>query len=114
MLGGESRIVNLGAPLPSFVIGDLRQLPPRVDQLFGEACLVENPERARMDREGVAVLGRPLVHVDDLHTYPVLLQEQGRDETDRTGTDDEDFRIVVTEHRASSSRTAQELSRAQT
>ena len=53
-----------------------------------------------MDREGVAVLGRPLVHVDDLHTDPVLLQEQGRDETDRTGADDEDLRIGVTEHRA--------------
>ena len=33
-----------------------------------------------MDCEGVAVLGRPLVHVDDLHTDAVLLQEQGRDE----------------------------------
>ena len=53
-----------------------------------------------MDREGVAVLGRPLVHVDDLHADPVLLQEQGRDETDRTGADDEDLRIGVTEHRA--------------
>jgi hypothetical protein len=48
------------------------------------------------------VLGRPLVHVDDLHTDSELLQEQGRDETDRTGTDDEDLGIVVTEHRASS------------
>ena len=46
-----------------------------------------------MDRERVAVLGRPLVHVDDLHADPVLLQEQGRDETDRTGADDEDLRI---------------------
>jgi hypothetical protein len=34
----------------------------------------------------------------------VLLQEQGRDETDRTGPDDEDLRIGVTEHRAFSSR----------
>jgi hypothetical protein len=57
-----------------------------------------------MDRDGVAVLGRPLVHVDDLHTNPVLLQEQSRDETDRTGTDDEDLRIGVAEHRVSSSR----------
>ena len=104
MLGSEGRIVDLGAPLPPFVVGDLRQLPPRADQPFGESCLVENPERARMDRERVAVLGRPLVHVDDLHTDPVLLQEQGRDETDRTGADDEDLRIGVTEHRASSSR----------
>lgn len=81
MLGSEGRIVDLGEP-----------------------CLVENPERARMDRERVAVLGRPLVRVDDLHTDPVLLQEQGRNETDRTGADDEDLRIGVTEHRASSSR----------
>ena len=110
MLGSEGRIVDLGAPLPPFVVGDLRQLPPRADQPFGESCLVENPERARMDREGVAVLGRPLVHVDDLHTDPVLLQEQGRDETDRTGADDEDLRIGMTEHRASSShRIMQEL-----
>ena len=57
-----------------------------------------------MDRERVAVLGRPLVHVDDFHTEPVLLQEQGRQETDRTGADDKDFRIGVMEHRASSSR----------
>ena len=102
MLGSEGRIVDLGAPLPSFVVGDLRQLPPRANQPFGESCLVENPERARMDREGVAVLGRPLVHVDDLHTDPVLLQEQGRDETDRTGADDENLRIGVTKHRACS------------
>jgi hypothetical protein len=61
-----------------------------------------------MDREGVAVLGRPLVHIDDLHTDPVPLQEQGRDETDRTGTDHEYLRIGVTEHRASSSRAPQE------
>ena len=32
MLGSEGRIVDLGAPLPSFVVGDLRQLPPRADQ----------------------------------------------------------------------------------
>ena len=57
-----------------------------------------------MDRESVAVLGRPLVHVDDLDADAVLLQEQGRDETDRTGADDEDLRIGVTKHRASSSR----------
>ena len=104
MLGSEGRIVDLGAPLPSFVVGDLRQLPPRGDEPFGESCLVENPERTRMNREGVAVLGRPLVHVDDLHTDAGLLQEQGRDETDWTGTDDEDLRIGVTEHRTSSSR----------
>ena len=102
MLGSEGRIVDLGAPLSSFVVGDLRQLPPRADQPFGEPCLVENPERARMDRERVAVLGRPLVHVDDLHTDPVLLQEQGRDETNRTGADDEDLRIGMTKHRACS------------
>jgi hypothetical protein len=42
------------------------------------------------------------VHVDDLHTDPALLQEQGRDETDRTGADDEDLRIGVTKHRACS------------
>ena len=51
-----------------------------------------------MDRERVAVLSRPLVHVDDLHTDPVALQEQGRDETDRTGADNEDLWIGVTEH----------------
>jgi hypothetical protein len=38
------------------------------------------------------------VRVDDLHTDPLLSQEQGRDETDRTGTDDEYLRIRVTEH----------------
>jgi hypothetical protein len=30
----------------------------------------------------------------------VLPQEQGRDETDRTGADDEDLRIGVAEYRA--------------
>jgi hypothetical protein len=40
--------------------------------------------------------------VDDLHTDPVLLQEQGRDETDRTGADDEDLRIGATKHRGCS------------
>jgi hypothetical protein len=55
------------------------------------------------------VLGRPLVHVDDLHTNPVLLQEQGCDEADRTGADDEDLRIGVTKHRALSVRSAQKL-----
>ena len=55
-----------------------------------------------MDRERVAVLGRPLVRVDDLHPDPVLLQEQRRDETDRTGADDEDFRIWLMKHRACS------------
>ncbi len=104
MLGSEARIVDLGAPLPSFVVGDLRQLLARADQSFGESCLVESPERTRMDRQGVAVLGRPLVRVDDLHTDPLLLQEQGRDETDRTGADDENFRIGVTKHRACSPR----------
>lgn len=73
MLGSEGRIVDLGAPLPPFVVGDLRQLLPRVNQPFGESCLVENLERARMDRERVAVLSRPLVHVDDLHADPGLL-----------------------------------------
>ncbi len=56
-----------------------------------------------MDRERVAVLGRPLVHVDDFHPDPVLLQEQGRNETDRTGADDEHLRIGMTEHRRTSS-----------
>jgi hypothetical protein len=73
MLGREGRIVDLGAPLPPFVVGDLRQLPPRANQPFGESCLVENPQRARMDREGVAVLSRSLVRVDDLHTDTLLL-----------------------------------------
>jgi hypothetical protein len=104
MLGREGRIVDLGAPLSPLVVGDLRQLPPRADQPFGESCLVEYVERAWMDREGVTVLGRPPVHVDDLHTDPVLLQEQGRDETDRTGTNDEDLRIGATEHRLSRAR----------
>jgi hypothetical protein len=44
------------------------------------------------------VLGRPLVHVDDLHADSVLLQEQRRDETDRPGADDEDLRIGMMEH----------------
>ena len=52
-----------------------------------------------MDRERVAVLRRPMVHVDDRHTRPVLLQEERCDETDRTGTDDKDLRIGVTGHR---------------
>ena len=99
MLGSEGRIVNLGAPLPTFVEGDLRQLPPRADQPFGEPGFVENPERARMNRERVAVLGGPLVHVDDLHPEPVLLQEQGRNKADRAGADDEDLRIGMAEHR---------------
>jgi hypothetical protein len=42
------------------------------------------------------------VRVDDLDPDPVLLQEQGRDETDRTGADDEDLRMGVTKHRACS------------
>jgi hypothetical protein len=83
---------------------DLRQFPTRADQPFGEPCFVENPERLRMNRERVAVLSRPLVRVDDLHTDSVLLQEQGRNETDRTGADDKDFRIWVMKHRASSLR----------
>jgi hypothetical protein len=40
------------------------------------------------------------VHVDDLQADAVLLEEQGRDETHRTGADDEDLRIGVTKHRA--------------
>ena len=102
MLGIQGRIVDLGAPLPPLVVGDFRQLAPHVDQLFGEPGLIENPERARMDREGVAVLPRPRVRIDDLHAQPLLLQKQGGDQTDRTGTDDEDLRLGVTEHRASS------------
>jgi hypothetical protein len=62
-----------------------------------------------MDREGVAVLSRPLVRVDDLYTDPVLLQEQGRDETDRTGADDENLRIAVTKHERTPVRATQEL-----
>jgi hypothetical protein len=56
-----------------------------------------------MDREGVAVLGGPLLRIDDLHTDPALLEERARD-AHRTGADDEDLRIGMTEHRASSSR----------
>ena len=104
MFGSEGGEVDLGAPRRSLVVGDLRQLPARSDQAFGESCLVENPQRARMDCQGVAVLGRPLVLVDDLHADPVLLQEQGRDETDRTGADDENLRIRVTKHQACSPR----------
>jgi hypothetical protein len=55
-----------------------------------------------MDRKRVAVLSGPLVRIDDLHTNPVALEEQGRNEANRAGTDDEDLRIGVTEHRASS------------
>ena len=57
-----------------------------------------------MDREGVTVLRRPMVHVDDRHTSPVLLQEESCDETDWTGSDDQDFRIRLTGHCAFSSR----------
>src|SRR5262249_60741939 len=91
-------IVDLGVPVTPFIVRDPRQLASRGDQPFGESGLVEHLQRARMDREGVAVLSRPLVHVDDLHTHPVLLQEQGRNETDGTGADDEDLRIGVMEH----------------
>src|SRR6185295_15590106 len=73
MSGGKRGIVDLGAPLPTLVVGDLRQLPSRGDQLFGESSIVEHAERARMDRERVAVLSRLLVHVDDLHADSVLL-----------------------------------------
>ena len=82
MRGCEARIVDLGAPLPPFVVSHFRQLASRIDQRISESCLFENTQRAWMDCKGVAVLGRPLVHVDDLHTDPVPLQEQGRDETD--------------------------------
>jgi hypothetical protein len=54
-----------------------------------------------MDREGVALLGRSLVHVDDLRTDAVLMQKQGRGETDRTGADNEDLGINVAKHRES-------------
>lgn len=55
-----------------------------------------------MDRQRVAVLGRPLVHVDDFDADTLLLQEQGGEETDRTSADDEYLRIGVTKHRACS------------
>ncbi len=57
-----------------------------------------------MDRERVAVPRGPLVHVDNLDTDPIPLQEQGCHETDRTGTDDEDLGIGVTDHRPTSPR----------
>ncbi len=41
------------------------------------------------------------LHVDDCDADTLLLQEQGGNETDRTGTDDEDLRIGMTEHQAS-------------
>jgi hypothetical protein len=104
MRGPEARIVDFGASLMSFVVSDFRQLPSRVDQRIGESCLLENPQGAWMDREGVAVLSRPLVRVDDLHTNPILLEEQGSDETDGAGADDENLRIRMTDHRAFSSR----------
>jgi hypothetical protein len=56
-----------------------------------------------MDRKSVAVLCRSLVRVHDLHTHSALLQEQRREEADRTGAHNEDLRIGVTEHRATSS-----------
>ena len=65
MRGREARVVDLSAPLPPFVVSDLRQLPPCLDQRIGESCFLENPQRAWMYRESVAVLGRPLVHVND-------------------------------------------------
>jgi hypothetical protein len=46
-----------------------------------------------MDRERVAVLRGPLVHVDDRHADPTLPQEQCRDEADRAGADDEHLGI---------------------
>jgi hypothetical protein len=101
MLGRERGIVDLGALVPALVVGDLRQLPARADQAFGKSRLVENAQRAPVDRQRVTVLVSPLMHVDDLDTHTVLLQKQRRDETDRTGADDEDLRIGVTEHRAS-------------
>jgi hypothetical protein len=52
-----------------------------------------------VDRERIAVLVRPLVHVHDLRTDAILFEEQSRDETDRTRADDEDLRIGVTDHR---------------
>src|SRR5262245_12894754 len=103
MLGRENRIVDLGAPFPSLVVRDFRQLAPRGDQPVGERRLPEHPERTWMDRERVAMLCRPLVHVDDFHAAPVLLREERSDEADRTGADDEDLRIGVTKHRACSS-----------
>jgi hypothetical protein len=42
------------------------------------------------------------MHVDDFDTDPLALQEQGRDQADRTGADDENLGIGVTKHRACS------------
>ena len=111
MRGSEGRIVNLGAPLPSFVVGDFRQLPPRADQPFGESCLVENPERARMDREGVAVL---VVRwrMSTISTRTPCCCRNRVATTDRTGADDENLRIGVTKHRASSPCVCQNTPRA--
>jgi hypothetical protein len=39
------------------------------------------------------------VHVDDVRTDAVPLEQQSREETDWTGADDEDLRIGVTDHR---------------
>jgi hypothetical protein len=90
----KGRIVDLGAPLGPFVEGDLRQRAPGADQAFRDPCLVQHAQRARMDRQGVAVLGRPLVHVDDRHADAVPPEEQGRREADRAGADDEHLRIA--------------------
>jgi hypothetical protein len=39
-----------------------------------------------------------VVHVDDFNPNPMLLQEQGRDQTDRTSADDENVRVRVMKH----------------
>ena len=89
----EGRIVNLGSPLPCLVEGNRPERPPRRNQPRGESGLIERLERPGVKRESVAVPGGPLVHVDDRHADSVLLERQGRDETHRTGADDEDLRI---------------------
>jgi hypothetical protein len=68
------------------------------DHARRDAALVEQPERVRMDRQGIAVLCGPLPLVHDLHTDPAALQIQGRGEPDGPGTDDENLRFGVLEH----------------
>ncbi len=96
--GPKRRVIDLDAPSGSVVERDFRQRPSRVDHRFGQADLVEDPQRLRVNRERITVLRRPLVHVDDGHADAVSLQEQRGHETHRTGADDEDLWIRVTRH----------------
>jgi hypothetical protein len=51
-----------------------------------------------MDRERVAVLGGPLMHVHDVHADPLLVKEQRGDQADGARAHHEHLRIGVTKH----------------